>query len=160
VRDAIGAVQPDVPLTRVRTLGDVYDRQLTVPSFTVTMLGIAAGMALFLGVVGIYGVVAYTVTQRRREIGIRVALGAPRAEVQRMFVRQGVSLGVLGVTIGIAGAAMGTRLMAALLFGTSALDPVTYAAVAFGLVGIVALASYVPAYDATKIDPVLALRGE
>jgi putative ABC transport system permease protein len=159
-RDAIRAVDASVPLTRVRTLGDVYDRQLNVTSFTVTMLAIAAGMALFLGVVGIYGVIAYTVTQRRREIGIRVALGAPYAGVRLMFIRQGVTLGLIGVALGIAGATVVTRVMASLLFGTSSIDPITYGAVSLGLVAIAAVASYVPAHHASKVDPVLALRNQ
>src|SRR5262249_13468325 len=123
-------------------------------------LMIAAGMALFLGVVGIYGVIAYAVSQRRREIGIRVALGAQRGEVKLAFVRYGLTLGVLGVGVGVAGAAMLTRLMSSLLFGTSALDPITYGVVSLGLVAIAALASYIPAHRATAVDPVLALRGE
>ena len=159
-RDAIRAVEADVPLTRVRTLGDVYDRSLDVTSFTAAMLAIAAGMSLFLGIVGIYGVIAYAVSQQRREIGIRVALGAPQSEVRLMFVRHGVALGATGVTLGVAGAVLLTRLMASLLFGTSPLDPVTYCVVSLALVAIAGLASYIPARNATTIDPVLALRGE
>lgn len=159
-RDVIRSIDAGVPLTRVRTLGDVYERSLDITSFTVAMLAVAAGMALFLGVVGIYGVIAYTVTQRRREIAIRVALGAPQSEVRLMFVRQGAMLGLMGITFGVAGAAILTRLMASLLFGTSPLDPMTYGVVALGLVGIAALASYIPARNAATVDPVLALRGE
>jgi putative ABC transport system permease protein len=160
VRNAIWAVNPDVPLTGVRTLGDVYDRSLAATSFTLVMLAAAAGMALFLGIIGLYGVTAYAVTQRRREIGIRVALGAPHHQVKRMFVRQGLMLAAVGVTCGLAGAALLTQLMGSLLFGTSPLDPMTYGLVSLGLVGIAALASYVPAHTASQIDPVRALRGE
>jgi predicted permease len=160
VRDAIGAVNPDVALTRVRTLGDVYDGSLAATSFTLVMLAIASAMALFLGIVGIYGVIAYAVAQRRREIGIRMALGARRHEVKRMFVRHGVALGATGVVCGLAGAALLTRLMASLLFGTSSLDPATYGLVSLGLVAIAGLASYVPARSATAVDPALTLRGE
>jgi predicted permease len=160
VRDAIREVDASVPLTRVRTLGDVYDRSLDVTTFTVTMLAIAGGMALFLGVVGIYGVIAYTVTQRRREIAIRVALGAQHSAVRGLFVRHGIMLGAIGVVIGVAGAAILTRVMASLLFGTSALDPMTYGVVSVGLVAIAAFASYVPARSATRVDPVRILRGE
>jgi ABC-type antimicrobial peptide transport system permease subunit len=149
-----------VPLTRVRTLGDVYDRSIANTSFTLVMLGIAAAMALCLGVVGIYGVIAYAITQRRREIGIRVALGASPQEVKHMFVRHGVALAAGGVLCGAAGAALLTRLMTSLLFGTSPLDPITFGLVSVGLVGITALASYVPAHSATKVDPVQTLRGE
>jgi predicted permease len=160
VRDAIRTVDADVPLTRVRTLGDEYDRSMANTSFALVMLAIAAAMALGLGVVGIYGVIAYAVTQRRREIGIRVALGASRREVRRLFVRHGVTLGVSGVLCGAAGAALLTRLIGSLLFGTSPLDPMTYGLVALGLVGITALASYVPAHSATRVDPAQTLRGE
>jgi putative ABC transport system permease protein len=160
VRDAIAAVNADVPLTRVRTLGDVYDGSLATTSFTLLMLAVAAGIALILGIVGIYGVIAYAVTQRRREIGIRVALGAGRREVKGMFLRQGVALGLIGVVCGMVSAALLTRLMASLLFGTSPLDPATYGLVSAGLVAVAALASYVPAHAATAVDPASTLRGE
>jgi ABC-type antimicrobial peptide transport system permease subunit len=129
-------------------------------SFTLVMLAIAAAMALGLGVVGIYGVTAYAVSQRRREIGIRVALGASRAQVQRLFVGRGVVLGATGVLCGTLGAALLTRLLGSLLFGTSPLDPATFGVVSVGLVGIAALASYVPAHGATRVDPAQTLRGE
>ena len=160
IREAVRAVDASVPLTRVRTLGDVYDRSLDVTSFTVTILTLAAGMALFLGVVGIYGVIAYAVSQRRREIGVRVALGARPVQVRVMFVRQGIKLGAVGVVLGMVAAAILTRLIASLLFGTSPLDPMTYGLVSLGLVAVAGLASYVPARHATMVDPVLALRGE
>jgi hypothetical protein len=160
VREVIGAVNADVALARVRTLGDVYDRSLASTSFTLVMLAVAAAIALLLGIVGIYGVTAYAVTQRRREIGIRIALGAPVRQVKRMFVRQGITLGAAGVTCGLAGATLLTRLMSSLLFGTSPLDPATYGIVALSLVAIAALASYVPARMASSADPVRALRGE
>ena len=160
VRDAISSVKADVPLTRVRTLGDVYGRSMAATSFALVMLVIAAAMALILGIVGIYGVIAYAVTQRRREIGIRAALGASRHELEAMFVRHGVMLALAGVACGLAGAAALTRLMASLLFGTSPLDPIIYVLVSLGLVSIAALATYVPARRAALVDPVLTLRGE
>ncbi len=160
VRDAIASVRNDVPLTRVRTLGDVYGRSLAATSFALVMLVIAAAMALLLGIVGIYGVIAYAVTQRRREIGIRAALGASRRELEALFVRRGVTLALAGVACGLAGAAALTQLMASLLFGTSPLDPTIYLLVSLGLVSIAALASYVPARGATQVDPVQTLRGE
>ena len=129
-------------------------------SFALVMLVIAAAMALILGIVGIYGVIAYAVTQRRREIGIRAALGASRHELEAMFVRHGVMLALAGVLCGLAGAATLTRLMASLLFGTSPLDPIIYALVSVGLAGLAALAAYVPARRAALVDPVLTLRGE
>jgi predicted permease len=160
VRDAVSAVAADVALTRVRTLGDVYDQSMAGTSFTLVMLAIAAAMALCLGVVGIYGVTAYAVSQRRREIGIRVALGASRAAVKGLFVRRGVALGVAGVLCGAVGAGLLTRVLGSLLYGTSPLDPTTFGLVSLGLVGIAALASYVPARSATRVDPALTLRGE
>jgi putative ABC transport system permease protein len=160
VRNAVRSVSADVPLTRVRTLGDVYDQSMANTSFTLVMLAIAAAMALCLGVVGIYGVIAYAVTQRRREIGIRVALGASHSDVKRMFVRHGIALGGAGVVCGAAAAALLTRLIASLLYGTNPLDPMTYGLVSLGLMGITALASYVPAHSATRVDPVQTLRGQ
>jgi predicted permease len=159
-QEAIASVSRDVPLTRVRTLGDVYSRSLAPTSFTLVALVVAAAMALFLGLVGIYGVVAYAVTQRRREIGIRLALGAPHRDVRRMFVRQGAELAAIGAVCGLLGALVVTRLMAGLLFGTSSVDPMTYLLVALGLVGVAALASYVPARTASRVDPLRSLRGE
>jgi len=117
-------------------------------------------MALLLGVVGIYGVIAYAVTQRTREIGIRMALGAQPAGLQRMFLGYGLILASIGAAIGLAAAAGVTRLMKSLLFGVTALDPITYAAVAIVLIAAAALASYVPARRATTVDPVEALRTE
>jgi putative ABC transport system permease protein len=160
VREAIASVRADVPLTRVRTLGDVYSRSMAATSFALVMLVIAAAMALILGLVGIYGVIAYAVTQRRREIGIRAALGASRRELEAMFVRHGVMLALAGIACGLAGAAALTRLMASLLFGTSPLDPIIYALVSVGVASIAALATYVPARRATRVDPLLTLRGE
>ncbi|MGH9159514.1 MAG: ABC transporter permease, partial [Vicinamibacteraceae bacterium] len=145
IRRAIWAVNANVPLAQIHTLGDVYGRSLARTSFTLVMLAIAAGMALLLGVVGIYGVIAYAVSQRTREIGIRVALGAQHGQLERMFVRHGLVLATIGVVCGLAGAAVLTQLMASLLFGISRLDPITYIIVSLGLVAAAALASYVPA---------------
>jgi putative ABC transport system permease protein len=160
VREAVWAVNANVPLAQVRTLGDVYQRSLARTSFTLVMLAIASLMALVLGLVGIYGVISYAVTQRTREIGIRVALGAQHSELKRMFVRDGLMLAGVGVACGLAAAFPLTRLMTSLLFGISPLDPATYVAVSVVLVGAAALASYVPAHRATAVDPVEALRVE
>jgi ABC-type antimicrobial peptide transport system permease subunit len=124
------------------------------------MLAIAGAMALLLGVAGVYGVIAYSVSQRTREIGIRMALGAQTAEVTRLFVGHGVRLAAIGVACGLAVAFTLTRLISSLLFDVSATDPLTYAAVAVGLAAAAALASYVPARQATGVDPVHALRAE
>ncbi|MGC2694174.1 MAG: ABC transporter permease [Candidatus Angelobacter sp.] len=158
IRSAIWAVGSNIPLGQVRTLGDMYQASLARLSFTLVMLGIAAGMALLIGLVGLYGVIAYTVSQRRREIGIRVALGASREELRYMFVRHGMALAAVGVVCGLVCAVVLTRLMTSLLFGVSPLDPATYAVVSLGLIAAAALASYVPARRATLVDPIEALR--
>ena len=160
IRRAIWSVNANVPLTRVRTLGDLYRRSMTRTSFALVMLAIAGTMALTLGVVGIYGVIAYAVSQRTREIGIRVALGAQRGDLKRMFVRQGVLLASLGIACGLVAAIGISRLLAFLLFRITPLDPGTYVAGALLLLGAAALASYVPALRSTSIDPIEALRGE
>ncbi len=160
IRDAIASVKADVPITRVRTLGEVYQRSMAATSFALVMLAISAAMALVLGVIGIYGVIAYAVTQRRREVGIRAALGASQHELEGMFVRDGVRLALLGVGCGLPAAAALTQLMTSLLFGTKPIDPVTYALVALGLIGVAAVASFVPARRAALVDPVETLRGE
>ena len=143
-----------------RTMREVYDQSLARTSFTLVMLAIAASMALVLGVVGIYGVIAYVVSQRRREIGIRAALGAQRGELKRRFVRDGLVLAGIGVVIGLVAAAGLTRLMSTLLYGITPLDPVTYITVPFVLLIATMLASYVPARRAASVDPVEALRSE
>ena len=153
-------MNPDLPIADVRTVQEIYDRSMARTSFTLVMLSIAAGMALLLGIVGIYGVISYTVSQRTREIGIRIALGAPQQSVRQMFVRQGLLLTAIGVACGIAAAAALTRLMKALLFEVSPLDPVTYVAVSVILAVAALLASYIPARRATTIEPVEALRVE
>ncbi|HTT65596.1 MAG TPA: ABC transporter permease [Bryobacteraceae bacterium] len=160
VRQAVWSVNPDLPIANVRTVQEVYDRSVARTSFTLLMLSIAAGMALLLGIVGIYGVISYTVSQRTREIGIRIALGAPQQSVQQMFVRQGLVLTGIGVACGLATAAGLTRLMKALLFEVSPLDPATYAAVSLVIAAAALLASYIPARRATAIEPVEALRVE
>ena len=129
-------------------------------SFTLVMLVIAAGMALILGVVGIYGVISYAVSQRTREIGIRLALGAQGGELKRMFVQNGLMLASAGMAIGLVAAAGLTRLMSSLLFGVSPLDLPTYAAVPIVLAGATVLASYLPARRAAAVDPVEALKAE
>jgi putative ABC transport system permease protein len=124
------------------------------------MLAIAASMALLLGVVGIYGVISYAVSQRRREIGIRAALGAQRGELQRMFVRHGLALAGVGAAMGLVAAAGVTRLMSSLLYGITPLDPLTYAVVPIILCAATVLATYLPARRAASANPVEVLRAE
>ena len=157
---AVWEVDSTLPVTQVRTLADVYERSLARTSFTLVMLAIAGGMALFIGVVGIYGVIAYAITQRVREIGIRVALGAEAAALTRMFVGQGVALAATGVACGVVVALGVTRVMSSLLFGIGPLDPVTYGSVAAALIACAAAASYAPASRAAAVNPVEALRAE
>jgi predicted permease len=159
VRKAVWSVNASLPVS-ARTMREVYDRSLAGTSFTLVMLAIAGSMALLLGVVGIYGVISYAVSQRRREIGIRAALGAPQGELKRMFVRHGLLLVNIGVVIGLAAAAGLTRLMSSLLYGVTPLDPVTYLAVPLILVAATVLACYLPARRGASVDPVEALRVE
>lgn len=160
INRAVWSVNPSLPLASVQTMQGVYNQSLARTSFTLAMLGMASAMALVLGIIGIYGVVSYVVSQRRREIGIRLALGAQQAELSRMFVRYGLAIAGAGVAIGL-GAAVGlVRLMKSLLFGISPLDPLTYATVPVVLVGAAVIASYVPARRAAAVDPVEALKVE
>jgi putative ABC transport system permease protein len=158
VRQAVWSVNSNLPLADVRTMQTVYDKSLARTSFTLVMLGIAGAMAMALGIIGIYGVISYTVSQRRREIGIRVALGAQGSDVLQMVLSQGARMALLGVAIGMVAALGLTRLMTSLLFGVSPFDPVTFGAVATLLTVVALTACYVPARRATKVDPMVALR--
>ena len=160
VRRAVWSVNPDIPIAGVYTVKEIFNKSMARTSFVLVMLTIAAGMALLLGIVGIYGVISYSVSQRTREIGIRMALGAPQQRVRQMFVRDGLVLTAAGVVCGLAAAFALTRLMTALLFEVSPLDPMTYGAMSAVLVSAALLASYVPAARATAIEPVEALRVE
>jgi putative ABC transport system permease protein len=159
-RQAVWSVDSSLPIFQVRTLQDLYNQSLARTSFTLVLLAIAGAMALALGIVGIYGVIAYAVTQRTREIGIRMALGAEPAGLRQMFVRHGLLLALIGAAIGLGAAAGLTRLMSSLLFGVKALDPLTYLGVAAILITAAAVASYLPARRVTKVDPLEALRAE
>jgi predicted permease len=160
IQKAIWSVNPDLPLADVRTLAEIYNKSMARTSFTLVMLSLASGLALVLGLIGIYGVISYSVSQRTREIGIRMALGAQASEVRQLFVRHGLVLSAIGVVCGVLAAASVTRLMSALLFDVSPLDPVTYGAVSLILLAAALLATYVPARRATNIEPVQALRTE
>lgn len=159
-QQSIWAVNPNLTIANVRTMQQVYDRSLARTSFTLVMLTIAAGMALLLGVIGIYGVISYAVAQRTREIGVRIALGAQHSTVHAMFVRHAMLLTAIGVAIGLAAAVGLTRLMSSLLFGVKAADPATFGAVALVLAVAALAAGYLPARRATRIEPVEALRAE
>jgi ABC-type antimicrobial peptide transport system permease subunit len=159
IQQAVWSVNPSLPASP-RTMREVYDQSLARTSFTLVMLAIAASMALLLGVVGIYGVIAYVVSQRRREIAIRLALGAQQSAVTRTFVRYGAGLAAVGVLIGLGAAAAVTRFMTSILYGVGALDPLTYAGVALALGAAAVLASWLPARRAAAVDPAEALAAE
>jgi ABC-type antimicrobial peptide transport system permease subunit len=160
LHQAVWAINPNLPLSGIQTLRNLYDASMARTSFTLVLLAIAGAMALLLGVVGIYGIIAYAMAQRRREIGIRIALGAQPGAVRRMFVRNALSLAGVGIGVGLGAAAGLTRLMASLLFEVSPLDPATYATVAGVLLVSAALASYLPARRAASVDPADALKAE
>jgi len=160
VRAAVWSVDPNLPVADVRTEDYYYRASLARTTFTLLMLGIAAAMALLLGTVGIYGVIAYSVSQRTREIGIRMALGAQRNELTGLFVRHGLLLTGVGVVIGLAAAFASMRLLASLLYKVSPMDLLTYTIVSGGLILTAFLASYLPSRRAAGVDPVEALRSE
>ncbi len=160
LQQAVWAVNPNLPLARVSTMAEITSASMARTSFTLVMLGIAGAMAMLLGVVGIYGVISYSVSQRTREIGIRMALGAPLKRLTGMFVSNGLALASIGVAIGLGGAGALAGLMEGLLFEVKPIDPLTYAAVSLTLVTAAVVASYIPAVRAAKIDPVEALRAE
>jgi putative ABC transport system permease protein len=160
IKQAIWAANASLPLGSVRTMQEAYDRSMARTSFTLVMLSVAASAALVLGLVGIYGVIAYTVSQRTREVGIRLALGAQQGEVKRMFMRSGLALVAVGIIGGLAAAAALTQAMASVLFGVDPLDPVTFAAVPLVLLTAAVVASYLPARRAAAIAPVEALKAE
>jgi predicted permease len=160
VRGAVWSVNSELPLASIRTMQTVYDQSVARTSFTLVMLGIAGAMAFVLGIIGIYGVMSYTVSQRKREIGIRLALGAQGGDVLQMVLKQGTKLAMVGVVIGIGAAFALTRLMTNLLFGVTTHDPLTFVSVPILLILVVLLACYIPARRATLIDPSVALRYE
>jgi len=160
VREAIRSLDPNLPLSEVRPMAEVVDRSMARTSFTMLLLAIAATVALVLGAVGIYSVIAYVVTQRTREIGVRMALGARRQDVERMVLRQGLGLAVTGVALGLAAALAVTRLMTALLFEVKSFDPATFVVVPVVLAVIALLASWVPAQRAARVEPLEAIRYE
>jgi predicted permease len=160
IRKAVWSVNGDVPIALERTMRDLYAGSLARTSFALVMLAVAGSMALALSLIGIYGVIAYVVAQRSREIGIRLALGAESRQVRAMFVRQGLALSATGLAIGVVAALALTRLMSSLLFGIGPTDVATYVAALAILLAAAALASYIPARRASAIDPVETLNAE
>jgi hypothetical protein len=160
IRQRLSSVNGSVPVVAVLTMQEVYGQSMTRTSFALVMLGIAAGMALVLGLVGIYGVVAYAAARRTREVGIRLTLGAQQRELRRMFLRHGLALTSIGIAIGLGVAAGVSRVMTSLLFDVSPVDPLTYIAVALLLMTATLLASYLPARRISRVDPAVAMRAE
>lgn len=160
VRQAVWSVDANLPLTDIHTLDYYLQKSISRTSFTLVMLGIAAGIALLLGIVGLYGVIAYSASQRTREIGIRIALGAQRNTITSMFVRQGLLLAGCGIGCGLLMALGATRLLKSLLFHVSPVDPVTYVLACTALCLAALLASYIPSRRTTAVNPVDALRSE
>jgi predicted permease len=160
VQQAVWSVDGDLPLANTHTVSELYRKSMARTSFTLVILCAAGAMALLLGIVGIYGVISYAVSQRTREIGIRMALGAQREQLTAMFVRQGLALAGIGAVAGIVIAAIALRLMSSLLFKVSAMDPWTYGLATACILSIAWIASYLPSRSAAGVNPVSALRSE
>ena len=160
IEQAVWSVSSTLPLAEVHTLDYYYTKSMARTSFALVMLALAGGMALLLGIVGLYGVIAYSVSQRTHELGIRMALGAQTRDVLKLILAQGVMLTLIGVSIGVASALAATRFLSTLLYGVKEDDPLTFAAVSVLLIVVAVLASYIPARRAAKVDPMVALRYE
>jgi putative ABC transport system permease protein len=160
VRNELAAVDRNIPLVRVRVFEEYLSRALARPRFNAMLLSIFAGTALLLTAIGIYGVMAYSVSQRTNEIGIRIALGAGKNSIFRLIVGQAMTIVALSVVAGIVGAFAVTRLLSSLLFGVGASDPGTFAAIVLLVSAVAFIAAWVPARRATRVDPIIALRAE
>ncbi len=156
----VADLDANVPLYSVQTMDDVLSAQVASQRFNAAILGAFAGLAVLLAAVGIYGVMAYAVGQRTHEIGVRMALGAERADVLRMVLRQGLGLALLGVAIGLGASLALTWLIKTMLYGVTTTDPATFAVVTAILVTVALIACWIPARRATRVDPVIALRYE
>jgi putative ABC transport system permease protein len=160
VREAVQDVDPAQPVTAIRTMENIVSESVTQPRFNLTLLGIFGVIALVLSAAGIYGVTSYAVNQRTHEIGIRMAVGAQERDVLQLMMREGMTPALIGVAIGLATSLLLTRLMKSLLFGVSATDPLTIAALSMLLLSVALMSCYLPARRATKVDPMIALRYE
>jgi putative ABC transport system permease protein len=160
VREVVRQLAPEAPVYREQTMAAVARRSMIQLSFTMLTLGVVSGLALLLGAVGLYGVLSYVVAERRREIGVRMALGATARAVRRMVVAQGVRVVLIGVGIGVVVALASTRLLGALLYGVQAVDPLVFVGMSLMMLAIGALASWVPARRASGVNPIESLRSE
>jgi ABC-type antimicrobial peptide transport system permease subunit len=160
VRRAVGELDPDLPLYHVETMAARVDASLARQRFAMLLLSLFAGLALALAAIGIYGVLAYLVSQGTREIGIRIALGATERRILGLVLRQGLTVALSGVAIGLAGAWVLSRLMTSLLFDVRGTDPLTFAGMSAVLTAVALAASYLPARRAARIDPMVSLRSE
>jgi putative ABC transport system permease protein len=160
MRSLVASMDKDLPLRHVKTLEQYVSGSISAPRFSATLLGIFAGLAFVLTTIGLYGVISYSVLQRTREMGIRIALGAQPARVSWMVLREGAALTLTGVGIGLFVSFFAARLIRGLLFGVGANDPVTFIAVPLLLMAVAVVASYIPARRATRVDPMIALRYE
>jgi putative ABC transport system permease protein len=160
IREQVRALDPDQPVTSIRTMDELLERTLSEAKFGLLLFGLFAVLALVLAAIGIYGVMATSVTQRTHEIGLRMALGAQKRDVLRVVIGEGMLLVVIGIAAGLAAALALTRLMSTLLFGVSATDPATLVFITVLLAAVALLACYLPARRATKVDPLVALRYE
>jgi putative ABC transport system permease protein len=160
VRDIVHSLDSDVPLASIETLTEVLAADMAETSFTVILLGIASGVAVFLGAIGLFGVISYVVGQRTREIGVRVALGAREGEIRAMVLRQGAGVVAVGIVLGLGGAWALSSVMGAILFGVEATDPVVYALAPALLLGVAMIATWLPARRASRVDPIVALHAE
>ncbi len=160
IRHEVQSIDPHIPVFNMRTMDQIVTRSMAERRFALQLLGIFAGVALLLAAIGIYGVMAYSFSQRTHEIGVRIALGAQRVDIFRMAVGEGMQLVAIGLAIGLVGAAGLTRSVRTMLFGVSPADPITFGAISATLAAVAFLACYVPARRATRVDPLVALRDE
>jgi putative ABC transport system permease protein len=160
VRGIIRAVDPDQPLGRIRTMENIASESVAPRRLTMIISGLFAALALLLAMIGLYGVISYSVAQRNHEFGIRMALGAEKGDILQLVVTQGLTLALAGIIVGMVGALALTRVLTSLLFGITPSDPLTFGAVALLLISVTLLACYIPARRATKVDPMVALRYE
>jgi putative ABC transport system permease protein len=160
VREKISEVDPNLPVSGILSMDEVIGASVAQPRLIMQFVGVFAGFALLLAAIGIYGVMAYTVNTRKQEMGIRIALGATPADILRLVVGQGMRMTLIGVALGVAASLALTRLLASLLFGVSAADPVVFSVAAVVLGGVAFLACWIPARRATGVDPIIVLRYE